>query len=457
MKWRWFQPITTDELNSARTSMRTNQVAGQLLPIPSWRYTVIGALIYTFARNLVYCLRHPHCQNRLQDDVALPVYLYFTPTCANAIRPLAKACPGDVVGFSGPASVNFPMWKMLLATLMAFRSALLWRWISADVRWRPWLSDVIFYILVSRWAAVRFKNIPPRTIIFSSDHCCFDRGIADTAGKLGHRTVYVQHAPVSHIFPPLSAHYSLLDGVHALDIYEKIEGSRGAAIICGRQYDIVAIRHRRHDSRSALICTSTVDSLEAWRPVIATVQAAGYHVALRTHPADRQKKAWRKLAAHMSLTWLDTRNVSVQEALAKNTLVLAGQSGVLLEAALSGAKAILIQFPDDTERGLYDYYGLSRQGLAALVHPAEMKSFMEQLNDETEVSSLAGAIHYDAAYAMSENMQIKALSTIIEKDIVEDTLLKAGFECMPSKQQADLSIYMPVSLVSTMTLANANA
>lgn len=422
--------------------MLTNMVAGDNLAIPRWRYSVIGSFIYTLLRIAVYCVRHPREKSNIDGDQRNPVVIFFTPTSENATRSIEEENDSRYIGFRGRHCYNLPLRRILLAIVLSFRSLSVWRWVLNDSRWRPWISDVIIYILVRRWSSVRFRGELKKTFIYSNDHCCFDRGIVDPVTEFGHVTIYVQHAPVTGIFPPLSADYSLLDGEQALQTYLGIEGSRGTALICGRQYHIAEIRKRRTISKSALICTSTIDTLDSWKPVMVATKRAGYSVALRTHPSERKNRDWKRLASELDVEWLDAKDISLVSCLEQYSVVLAGQSGVLLDASLSGAVSILVQFPQDTALGLYDYYGFVRMGVAHIAEPEQICHILKQV-EEDGFSSLPGPTFFDAANVLETNMQIKAVEAILADKADASGLISAGFIPSPDVSHSDLKIFVP--------------
>lgn len=422
--------------------MLTNMVAGDNLAIPLWRYTILGSFLYTLLRIMAYCMRHPNQTDDIDDSQGHPVLIFFTPTSENAIAPVESEFGGRCIGFRGKYGLNIPLRSLLVSILFSFRSLEIWKWVINDKRWRPWISDVIIYILVRRWSSVRFRNLRRMTFIYTNDHCCFDRGIVDPAADLGHGTIYIQHAPVTGIFPPLSADYSLLDGEQALRTYQGIEGSRGTVLICGRQYHITGIRNRRVVSRSALICTSTIDTLDNWKPIMVALGQAGYRVALRTHPSERQNRDWKRLASELDVEWLEAGQISLVSCLEKFSVVFAGQSGVLLDAALSGAVSVLVQFPQDTALGLYDYYGFAKTGVAHITDPGGISDTLQKIEDGG-FAPLSGATFFDAATVLDANMQIRAVSAILADRSDASGLARAGFIPAPGDARTGMKIFVP--------------
>ena len=60
----------------------------------------------------------------------------------------------------------------------------------------------------------------------SNDHSPANRALLLVAKSKGIKTVYMQHASVSNLFPVLDFDYSFLDGVNAYNIYKEIEGTK---------------------------------------------------------------------------------------------------------------------------------------------------------------------------------------------------------------------------------------
>ena len=66
-------------------------------------------------------------------------------------------------------------------------------------------------------------QVKPEFVITSNDHNVPNRCMLAVAHHLGIKTVYLQHASVSPIFPALRVNYAFLDGQCALDIYRQCE------------------------------------------------------------------------------------------------------------------------------------------------------------------------------------------------------------------------------------------
>lgn len=67
------------------------------------------------------------------------------------------------------------------------------------------------------------SQVRPGFVITANDHNVPNRCMLAVAHHLGIKTVYLQHASVSNLFPALRVNYAFLDGQCALDTYRKCE------------------------------------------------------------------------------------------------------------------------------------------------------------------------------------------------------------------------------------------
>ena len=71
------------------------------------------------------------------------------------------------------------------------------------------------------------QKIRPKLALISNDHTVQARSLRISAEILGIKTLYMQHASVSEIFPPLEFDYALLDGEIAYpDLYKLLQNPR---------------------------------------------------------------------------------------------------------------------------------------------------------------------------------------------------------------------------------------
>jgi len=427
----WFRAPSSTDLETAVKDLSLIRLSGEIIKVPWWRYTIPVALFYMLARCLGYCLRY-RCFSLKDPKIPLqsgPLYLHFYPVCENSLYSLKKDLPGTIIGFSGRTCLNFPLGMLAFGLFYSLTSFYVWQYLWRNKEWRPWFSSLIIYTLVGRWADKLLRDKGRCVLVFSHDHSPFEKALIRSANKHGHITVYVQHATVSKIFPPLFSTYSLLDGMHAAEIYSDI-GGYGSALITGRQYDLRKYQFSSTQRESALICTSPLDSDDDWTPLVVALKNKNYKIYLRPHPADRRKLLWKKLCTNFTIEYLSPKDIDLMESLTNAKIVFAGASSVLLEAGLSGCIPVQVEFKNNESRGLNDYYGFIKYGLAQAIYPSSLIADLDRIFMDASTSNFKPCVFYfDIAHFNKENLQLKVLKFIIESNdlISESALNDAGF------------------------------
>lgn len=412
----WFKPPLVSELEIAEEDLELIRHAGELSSMADWRYGLLPSILYAIGRSFIYCIRHRclvFAEKRI-SDTNKPIYIHFYPICEAAIKPLKLKVPGITIGFTGNSCSNFPLLKLAFAVVVAMCSQSVRQYITKRQQWRPWISSLIIYVLLRRWGEDLFGKLAKTTVVFSHDHSPFEKALVRSANSCGHTSVYIQHASVTDIFPPLFASYSLLDGLQAADTYLKIGGGSGKAIVTGRQYGLTQ-RAKPASDLTPMICTSPLDTEEVWIDVVRFLKAKNFSIRLRPHPADRRIGLWQDFSNKHNILFEDSKKTNLKSAMASSNMVFAGASNVLLEAALSGCLPVQVEFTANIERGLADYYGFIKQGIALAVYPSTIESDLERVL-ATSMSSqfLLAASYYDAASVCLENYQESVLRLIVD-------------------------------------------
>jgi len=403
-----------NRIETASIAVEGIRRANQTLCVAAWRHWLIGSIVYAVGRCLSYAVRFGKRAATSECLGSKPIYIQFGPTCASALEDLRSQAPGDIVGFVGNSHANLPIYHLVANAIALIISPAFVRWVwNCDHTWRPWVADVAIYIEVRRWANDTFSKIEPTLLISSHDHCAFDRALIDAGHDFGHKSIYAQHAAVTQHFPPLATNFSLLDGKSSADIYSRMAESSGVAVVCGRQYGLANLRFSPRSSNRALICTNALNDLSIWNAVIEAFKAQDFAVSIRTHPSDRRAALWRKFCARHGVTWLDPKRSSLRASLSDVSHVIAGQSSVILEARIAGTTPIIIQFPEDTKAGLYDYYGFARSGLSLLSDPLNIANDLAfWLKDPPSLKS-EPATWFDLACSADRNFRRLAFDSIV--------------------------------------------
>lgn len=206
----------------------------------------------------------------------------------------------------------------------------------------------------------------PRHVVVANDHNPETRSLMAAARRLGVSTVYVQHAAVTGLFPPLDVDLAFLDGEASAAAYAeaaRAAGRRSATrVFLSGQKKPLAPGHGTAREKVGV----AVNRLDAADDVIAFVHRLATHgieVLLRPHPG-QPRSLQRRLESAFSgeerveLSPPDSEPVGT--FLGRCRLLLAGHSSIHLEAALTGLASYFI---DLSASPVSDFYGFLASGL----------------------------------------------------------------------------------------------
>lgn len=245
----------------------------------------------------------------------------------------------------------------------------------------------------------------PKYVIVANDHSVSNRSILAVAHFLGIKTVYLQHASVSSLFPALRVNYAFLDGQSALDTYRLCERNQPQSgfsapfpkIILSGQKKYIA-RSKKLDSMPIGVAINTLDDYAMVTKFVCTLLKAGKEVRLRWHPAQSQEEQGflqRALAEQKNISFSNPRKESVSDFFSEIEWLVAANTSIHLEAVLAGVSSIYYEFgqPDKP-----DYYGYVRNGLAKSANSVEeVISLIEgvELNNSSNIDAVR---YYSATY-----------------------------------------------------------
>jgi hypothetical protein len=245
--------------------------------------------------------------------------------------------------------------------------------------WLPY-----FYILLFR--------LKPKIVLCSNDHNSANRSLLSVAKDLGIKTAYVQHASVSDRFHRLDFDYSFLDGSHAHDTYRLCEPNTfpaAANVDAIRWVFLSGVKRKLTPSIGTLRSRNLIgvafkesDGIDEVTRTVNSIVHSGKQVVIRYHPSTSQSvvaQLQRLMETSKGNVILNSPFLSpVNEYLSLVNIVIASNSTLLLEAVLSGVRAIYFEFrPAMT----FDYYGYVQAGIVSEAKTAE--HLLELLTMET--------------------------------------------------------------------------
>ncbi len=222
--------------------------------------------------------------------------------------------------------------------------------------------DLIYY---SIGYYENFKKIlsreKPQLVVFSNDHNYDSRALLLACRELGVKTVYIQHASVTHLFPPLSFDLNLLEGQDSLEKYKKCGVISGKVQFIGMpRFDKYhhLIKPQKRTISNIGIAFNMIDNLESVYQLIKYLSTqTNYQVTYRAHPREER---------NLSLLneFKNIQNSNNQETafdfLKNQDVLIAGSSSILLEACLLNVIPIYYHFDSEFN----DVYGFAKNGLA---------------------------------------------------------------------------------------------
>lgn len=286
-----------------------------------------------------------------------------------------KVNNGSIVEITNPFSKNvdayFPLYKAYCRAFLDIKSVIgdyrrnKNEYIKKAYRSRGDLLALAPGLLQA--AIIYLRSVNPRVVVVSNDLVLWTRSIILAANYLGIKTVYLQHACVSEIVPPLDVNFAFLDGWSAAKKYVKRTPERKTEIYLtgGARHDPVmnvnrSIRQQGTGTVNVGLCVNMTDDLQVVCHIANLLSnTSGLILTIRPHPREIRTRLLRSIAREVGALWSDPKAQNTVQFISGHDSIVAGDSSILFEAALGGRKAISVQ-----AMGAYeDYLGLISDGV----------------------------------------------------------------------------------------------
>lgn len=220
------------------------------------------------------------------------------------------------------------------------------------------------------------KKFNPEYVIVSNDHNVANRCLLAVAHEFGIKTVYLQHASVSSLFPALRVDYAFLDGKCAFETYKACEinqpdTGRNAPvpiIILSGQKKVLKRKLVEKNLVIGLAINALDNSSEAIR-LVEQLNDCGYAVCVRWHPSQKKaSKVIKEGLMNSNAFFSDPKIEAVGDFLGRINWLIAGNSSIHLEAALAGVLPFYFELTPPEKP---DYYGYVKYGLAKQVESVD--------------------------------------------------------------------------------------
>ncbi|MEQ6886657.1 hypothetical protein [Salicola sp. Rm-C-2C1-2] len=246
----------------------------------------------------------------------------------------------------------------------------------------------------------------PHFIIVSNDHNVANRALLAIADDHEIDTVYMQHASVSSLFPAINVKYAFLDGEAAAQTYQQCEPNHppGKALRTDRHIFLSGQKKKlaarpKPEIYSVGVALNALDNPRDIDAFLTEIKSKGISAKIRWHPGlkDRALKPLLDLMTkHGNVAKSDPREETVGDFLGSVKALVAGNSSIHLEAALSGTVPVYYEFtPADNP----DYYGYVKQGVSKQATTVEeLARFLKRIDDGNATINTQAVQHFSATY-----------------------------------------------------------
>lgn len=251
------------------------------------------------------------------------------------------------------------------------------------------LRQIAQFAVASHAALETLRSVPSLVFVVANDHSPSPVAYASIARHLGMKLVYVQHAEVSEIFPPLDFDLSILRNQRSKQTYSAIGSVRGEVIVRPQHteswLDAESVSVRQRDvveahGGSVVVYPSSVVDTSHLRSVIESLTANPnvHDVALKAHPNSRVPFDSNTLGVNLIESVPDYPHVAV-----------CGNSSIVVELLTRGSVVFQDFGLDDI---VPDYYAFTELGLSQSISRSEYgKQFWKSYQplDDDKFATLA--------------------------------------------------------------------
>ncbi|MFV1467696.1 hypothetical protein VBY75_08450 [Idiomarina sp. HB] len=209
-----------------------------------------------------------------------------------------------------------------------------------------------------------------KMVIVSNDHNLQNRSFLALARSYNIKTIYMQHASVSNLFPALNVDYAFLDGLSALETYRECEKNYPSTDPPKAKRQVYLSGQKKYLKLSTIsdvdrvgLALNSLDSLDDAQKLISFLAAKNYEIKLRWHPSLSGNAIERMYSRFegFEIMYSNPREESLIEFFSSVSCLIAGNSSIHLEAALCNLLPIYYEITDSE---IPDYYSYVKNGIA---------------------------------------------------------------------------------------------
>ena len=240
------------------------------------------------------------------------------------------------------------------------------------------------------------KNSNVKLIAVANDHCSMPRAFVKVAKEYGIKSLYVQHCSVTETFPALPFNYSFLDGEESYLKYISAGTPRGTIYLAGNpRFDVCVKFRKRNNFKTERIgiALNKMDKESKIKELCEQLLALGYNeITIRPHPGESFNPQWY---LKRDIEYSDSNVENPFAFVSRTNLVIAGECGIHLDAAMLDVKSICYNMLDESYK-IVDWYSYVKNGLTP--YAANLEELVTLLSDIKEGKQQNKARWYNAAY-----------------------------------------------------------
>ena len=288
--------------------------------------------------------------------------------------------------------------------------------IHTDVKWYKYNPHLLYDVFNFNYT---LKNLfllnKPRAIVFLNDHYYLNRMLLNAAKQAGINTIYIAHASVSKFFPQLEFNHSFLFGKHMLETYKGIGIIHGNTYLFGnpRLDDFIELRNLKRKRNVIGIGVNYLDDFKLVELTIKNILSRfqDVYIKVRFHPACKVVKIFDFERVEVTFAKTD----SLKSFLEKISVLICGNSGLVLDGAVSGVKCI--QFPHEIQP-MEDNYDFIKNGIA--VYCSNYDELFEALFNNESSEFLQKTAYYEASIGSKHEGGVKKKIAMKISDILHE-------------------------------------
>jgi len=307
-----------------------------------------------------------HLERGVQKGSILAAYV--TNNQYLALKPVVDKIPeASLVEIRGDPALSPDSFLCRTVSALFFFHAL-WNVVWAT----PYQRKAMAYFFDVYWncygfyvqSRLYYRFYKPKALLVSNDHSVLPRTLMLAARDAGVPTIYMQHAAVTSMFPPLLFDYAFLEGRVSLMQYLQAGETSSQIYLAGiPKMDFSAEKVRQRGKVEALgVAINASDNFSHARALLQKLNAryAGKEIFFRPHPAlARSFDEMKGFCEQEQIVFSNPVEETAGEYLSKLDVLIAGTSSIHLEATLQNI--LSLYFPLGENRN--DAYGFLEFGM----------------------------------------------------------------------------------------------